>query len=319
VAQLVKPFTTLGEQVELLKKRGMGVGSENLDHWLQSVGYYRLSGYWYPYRAIKSNGHRADEFVAGTNFDDVAKLYEFDRKLRTLVHDGIERVEVAIRSSVSNTIGEIDPFAYQNKSIFRPGFAHANWISTVNTRIGRAHKNSTMVQHHFIKYGGNLPIWALVEILDFADTSKLFSGLTSKHQWTIAENLGISIIDTRLSPNQRSKARKHHPLARWMEQITVVRNTAAHHSRLWNSTFVPAPTAAMKTVTGLESLPEGQSERLYGALLVIAKITSKASPGTPWANRVDQLVDTTFSEIKLRDPQEMGYPMRHPPGLFKLG
>lgn len=43
---------------------------------------------------------RADTFVQGSTFTEVAGLYEFDRKLRTLVHDGIERIEIALRTRV---------------------------------------------------------------------------------------------------------------------------------------------------------------------------------------------------------------------------
>lgn len=43
----------------------------------------------------------------------MAALYEFDRKLRTLLHDAIERVEVGLRSHLSYHVGRIGPLAHE--------------------------------------------------------------------------------------------------------------------------------------------------------------------------------------------------------------
>lgn len=46
-----RPWKSFSEQLELLKSRGMVVTDEAsaLDY-LERVGYYRLSAYWYPFR-----------------------------------------------------------------------------------------------------------------------------------------------------------------------------------------------------------------------------------------------------------------------------
>ena len=107
----MKQYLTVDEQISLLKSRGMQLDGEP-ERWLRAVNYYRLSGYWYVYRAVVTRDGtfaRADEFQEGTTFSAVTALYEFDRKLRTLVHDGIERIEVALRSHVSSVLGARDP------------------------------------------------------------------------------------------------------------------------------------------------------------------------------------------------------------------
>lgn len=133
-------------------------------------------------------------------------------------------------------------------------------------------------------------MWVLVDILDFADISIMYDGMPATAQWQIAQGLGIDVDDSLLSSNQRSKTRKNPPLARWLQQLTILRNTAAHHSRLWNKSFTPASTAALRTIPGLASLPTGQSENLYGALLLISQILQIVSPGSggraksePWS------------------------------------
>jgi len=70
---------------------------------LEQVGYYRLSGYWYPCRSyvldenqnillspITRKPLRANTVVVGTNFNDIFQLYLMDKKLRILALDVIE-------------------------------------------------------------------------------------------------------------------------------------------------------------------------------------------------------------------------------------
>ncbi len=46
-----KPFKTIDEQIELLRYRGMTIADDEVArHALETLGYYRLSGYWYSFR-----------------------------------------------------------------------------------------------------------------------------------------------------------------------------------------------------------------------------------------------------------------------------
>lgn len=309
---LVKPFTTIDEQIDILASRGLALDRVTAGQWLRSIGYYRLSGYWYPYREIGDphRRDRLDHFTPDANFDDVVRLYEFDRKLRTLIHDGIERVEVSLRSHVSYLIGSNGPLNYRDPTMFRPDFDHPTWLATARTRVDRARRHSKSTRHHEAKYGGELPIWVLIEVLDFADVSKLYDGLPARKQWMIAERHGVTIDDSALSANQRKKARKVHPLARWFEHLTVLRNACAHHTRVWNRSFTPVSTAGLRTIDDLRSLPEGQSERLYGALTVMGHLMQGISPGTTWAGKLRSLIESSFIALPGREVAEMGFPER---------
>lgn len=306
----VKPFKTIEAQVDLLASRGLALDKDEVARWLRNVGYYRLSGYWYPYRLEtgQPGATRLSTLEPGTTFETVARLYEFDRKLRTLIHDGMERIEVALRSHTSYRIGEHGPLDYRDASLFRPNFDHSGWMATARRRIARAKRHSEPIKHHEARYGGDLPIWVLTEVLDFADVSKLFSGLRTQEQWQIAETLGVRIDLSSLSRNQRFKAKKLHPLARWFEQLTVLRNTCAHHARVWNRSFTPVSTTGLRTIEELYSLPEGQSERPYGALTLMAFLLQVTSPGTTWAAKVRSLIDESFVGLPSRSVAEMGFP-----------
>jgi abortive infection bacteriophage resistance protein len=88
-----KSALTFEEQADLLLARGLiGDRTELIDR-LKAVSYYRLSGYLYPFRNLPT-----DKFVPGTDLATVWRRYNFDRRLRLVLLDAIERVEVAVRT-----------------------------------------------------------------------------------------------------------------------------------------------------------------------------------------------------------------------------
>lgn len=222
--------------------------------------------------------------------------------------DGLERVEVALRSGLTNELGALGPLAYRDTKNYRSDFDHRRWLQTADSRIDRAAKSSASVRHYAAEYGGRYPLWVLADHLDFADSSRLYEGLPIRRQWAIAERLGLHVDLSKLNSSQQKKAKKHHPLVRWLEQLTIVRNTSAHHSRLWNRSFTPASTAGLASIPALSTLPHGQSERIYGTALVTAQILTTVSPGSSWAPRLRTLILQSLETIPRRSAAEMGCP-----------
>jgi len=239
----LKPWRALPDQLALLQARGLAVGHREaaLDY-LERLGYYRLSGYWYPLRAVDHDASRArgqvvrsDHFVAGSRFESVARLYVFDKKLRLLALDALERIEMAVRVDVAHLLGQRDPLAHENPACLHGNFAkkriphgrdagqtqHQLWLNKYETLVQRARKQP-FVQHHLQHYG-KLPIWAAVEVLDFGLLSKLFAGMQFADQAQIAATYG--------APNGLA-------FAQWLRSLNFIRNVAAHHSRLWNINVV---------------------------------------------------------------------------------
>lgn len=288
----------------------MRVDERSARQWLANVSYYRLSAYWYPARRDDGDGGRRDEFVPGADFADAVRLYEADRKLRTLVHDGMERVEVGLRARIGNRVTEDGALAYKDPAFFRPTFDHAEWMRTAGRRINRAGALNEAIRHYRNTYGGCFPFWVLAEVLDFSDVSRLFEGLRSQVQREIAEGLGFRIDLDSLSSSQQAKAKKSSPLARWLEQLTIIRNTCAHHGRLWNRAFAPAPTAPFRNQPGFALLPEGQSERIFGALVIMARMLDSTSPGSSWSTRVSDLLRAELQPSPLVVASSMGIPGR---------
>lgn len=86
---------TLDEQADRIIQRGLHADRDELIQRLNSVSYYRLSGYLFPFRE-----HGSDHFRSGTKLSEVWDRYCFDRKLRMLILDSIERIEVSVRTKL---------------------------------------------------------------------------------------------------------------------------------------------------------------------------------------------------------------------------
>lgn len=98
----IKPAKSPADLVQQLKQRGLVISDEaRAERYIDNIGYYRLSAYMYPFLSEPKAAH---QYKPGVTFDRVLRLYRFDKKLRVLLFNEIEKIEVAFRAAVVNTI-----------------------------------------------------------------------------------------------------------------------------------------------------------------------------------------------------------------------
>ena len=133
-----KPALTFHEQFGLLASRGLAVPDpERAMRWLRHVSYFRLSAYFLPFKS-------GENFKPGTTFDRVAGLYIFDRKLRLILLDAIERIEVALRTALTYEIAHRHgPFGYADAANFGSRFGHRTLMSRFTRLKSRPKKRSS--------------------------------------------------------------------------------------------------------------------------------------------------------------------------------
>lgn len=313
-----KSHLTYEDQVELLRGRGLAVtdGAAAL-RLLQAVGYYRLSAYVYPFRdmlpdpaqRIASPTHfRAESIKAGTSFDDIASLWQFDRKLRLLVLDAVEAVEIGLRTKVAYTLGARDRFGHMhpnalNEKACRDPYwrdrrnddsRHSVWLEQYNKLL--ADSKEDFVRHNVHKYA-ELPIWVGVEVLTFGALSRLFGLLRQDDQTLIARELGIKGGSL---------------LASWIETVNYLRNVAAHHSRLWNRTTTYKVRGPKPGQVGsdLSHLTGGTpTDKVYSSLAVTAYLIRRIDPHNNWPRALMTHVRKFPTSTGLSPEGEMGFPM----------
>ena len=95
-----KPYTSAHDLISPLQSRGLTIANTTkTERYLEFIGYYRLSAYMYPLLQMPKEQHR---YKPNTTFDQVMMLYRFDKKLRLLIFNEIEKIEVAVRSAIVN-------------------------------------------------------------------------------------------------------------------------------------------------------------------------------------------------------------------------
>ena len=213
-----------------------------------------------------------------------------------------------MRTRIGESLCADDPLFYLNPENFRAEFEHKEWLQIAQKRIERVGRRNESIQHYRDCYDSRFPFWVLAEVLDFSDVSRLYDGMRVSDQRLIAEGLEIKIDLSALSRRTQEKLKKRSPLARWLEQFAIIRNTCAHHGRLWNKSFTPAPTSALKSQTKFLALPARQSERIFGAIVVMSHLLRVTSPGTTWPDKVATLLNQDFLQNPLVKASGLGIP-----------
>ena len=293
-----KPWKGYNEQLTILKFRGMLVGDEvKASNYLERIGYYRLSGYWYSFRKheVTSLGNnklgyvRHDDFMDNSYFEDAVKLYVFDKKLRLLALDALERIELSVRVDVAHLLGEKDIYAYENSHNFYRDFHsivrkrsgktnHEEWLESYQKNLKRSRK-LPFVAHYMSKYG-KLPIWVSTEIWDFGMLSKLFSGMQRVDQDKIAQKYGAVSGMT---------------FETWLRAFNFIRNVSAHHSLLWNSNVLERASPIKDDIF----LAKLRTERAFIYFCLMQKLLLVICPNSSWGQRFSDLMDD-FPEVRCK-------------------
>jgi len=296
----IKIHLSFREQVLLLQSRGMSIADPAAaEDVLRRVGYYRLAGYWHPLRLAGG-----DQFIPGSTFELVYELCEFDRRLRLLVLNAVERVEVAVRVDVAYLLGKKHRLAHALPTLLDARFCserdhktnqtgHESWTRKLQEAISKSKED--FVTHHTAKYGGRMPIWVVTELWDFGLLSRFFSGMQYKDQNHIA---------VRYAAGDGSIFRS------WLRAINYIRNVAAHHSRLWNRNIVDRPRFPRgdrhHLLNHLISDSHAQT-RVYGLLCILQYMVRTISPADEWRRDVSELA-AKFPHSALVDLRQAGFP-----------
>lgn len=287
-----KPPKSFSDQVRILQSHGLHVPDvAKAELYLSQLNYYRIAAYTLPFE----HNHATHQVIPGTSFDDVLNLYVFDRELRLLLLDAIERVEVSLRTQMAYHLSHrhntahphLDPTLFQNSARYWAGFR--------NLEKEVAKSNEDFIRHLTTKYKEALPpIWAVVELMTMGQLSKWFSNIQARQdRRAISQIYGI---DEKV-------------MTSFCEHLSLVRNMAAHHARLWNRDITKKmrlPTHGPRDLYGsLWGLPDTdrRSRKLYNTFTMTLHLMNVIAPGHYWKARVKDLIATYAI-----DTSKMGFP-----------
>jgi abortive infection bacteriophage resistance protein len=281
-----KPFLSYAAQLQLLKDRGLTIDNDNKAlYLLEHVSYYRLSGYWYPLLADKTN----HIFKPDATFDIAFKIYCFDRELRRLVLAEIEKIEVAVRAKITYILSETKgAFWFQDAILFSNPVSHADTLSKIGDEFARSDED--FIKAFKNKYTNPLPpSWITMEITSFGSLSMLYKNLKpgfEKREVSHHFGLADGVFET------------------WLHSLVYLRNVCAHHTRLWNR--------AMRITAKIPLSPKRQwlnnatisNDRTYFILCMIIYLLQTVNPKNTFAKRFKNLLEK-YPNI---DVKALGFP-----------
>lgn len=282
-----QPLST-EEHIQLLKDRGLIITSDNRARkYLNNVGYFRLTGYMYHLQTRDGN----HSFIGKVSFDDIINLYQFDKKLRAIIMEYMERIEVAVKAKLTNKYGLNHGFFwYTNDALYVDKAIHYS----INSEIAETFVNP---QEGFLKsFKFNYkdepspPSNMALETLTLGKLSRLYKGLDN----------GVEKIEIASEFNCISST-----LTSWLIYLTNVRNVCAHHSRLWNKKitadrpFIPS----RKDYKFNGTMTEDFNTTMYGIISIINRLLLSFNPENRFIEKIESLIEEYSIETKL-----MGFP-----------
>jgi abortive infection bacteriophage resistance protein len=273
-----KPAKTPKELLSHLESRSLVITDRAAClHALRHVGYYRLLIYMRPLQTEPGK-----VFKQGTVFEDVLALYNFDRELRLLCMDAIEKIEVALRAAIINTLAvEHGPHFHADASNFTKLTDYSDFLRTAISAKYLA------IKHYADSYDSPqiAPVWAIAEAITFGMLSRLYSSLTLSNRKLVARQFGYD----------------EEVLVSWFRTLNTLRNMCAHHNRLWNASLaVDMP----KIAKALKSLFK-DNKSFHARAVVLVALLAVIDPQSTWTRQLRELLDRYPSV----NPTVMGFPV----------
>lgn len=283
-----KPALSLTEQLEKLKARGLIIDDESKAvHYLSNISYYRLRAYTYPFQDNDDPDH---PFVQPISFEEIINLYVFDRRLRLLVFNAIEKIEIALRTKIIYDYSlHYGSHWFLNKDLFHNSvFFQAN---TKNLKKEIARSTEVFIAHYRNTYSTPEipPAWMSLEVISMGLLGKILSNLK---RGDAKDNLAVSF----------GLVKAEH-LTSWVHALVNLRNICAHHGRLWNRRLSITPLIPYNTLYPFMKNIEIYENKLFAQLCCINYLLRVISPGSNFVADLKSLLQF----CPLADGQDMGF------------
>lgn len=279
---------TIPDQILKLKDRGLKFENEpKAANYLSNISYYRLRAYTYPFQNNMVDEH---PFNVDVSFEQIISLYVFDRKLRLLIFDAVEKIEIAFRTQIIYHFALTHGSHWQLKpELYRNPMWFANHLDSLQKEIDRS--NETFIDHYKTKYTNPTepPCWMSLEVISMGLLSKIFQNLKKgPEKNTVTAHFGLTDVSV---------------LENWMLCFSTLRNICAHHGRVWNRRLTPIklPTCPTNTFLSNKSI---YINKLYATVSCIEYVLKIISPDNTFSKRLKDLMAT----CPLAQTKEMGFP-----------
>jgi abortive infection bacteriophage resistance protein len=270
-----KTTETIEALISKLRLRGLTITDENAAITaLTFIGYYRLRGYFIPYYHMtqerKPQIQEPKTFIPGTTLENIIELYEFDRKLRLIVLEQIQKVEIGMRTCLSEYMSaKYGCHWFMNLTNLDNDYNYEGFFKQIRD------SKEIFIDHYNVTYDHPKypPSWMITETLSFGSWSRIYKNLHHYDQKRIAQKFNIRSAEV---------------MASWFHTLSHFRNLAAHHNRIWNRTFKAFPPGKLNGYESHMSNPQN----LYSRLVVLKYLSDQVS----WSDGLKNQLDTLMAD-----------------------
>lgn len=223
----MKPFTSIEDQISILKKRKLTIPNEEAAKFLlKRYGYYNIINAFKDVFIINKNTIY-EQFKKGTTFNEIYSLFCFDKKIRILFLEYILKIESSIKTIISyNFSKNYGVCNFLNINNFNPTPAKISpqsVIDNINNTLNDKIKNKDKMIIHYLNIHKHIPCWVLFNILSFGQISQFFRIMKIAERIDIAKELS-DMFDKKIYVNH---------LDNYLTNLSLVRNICAHDQRLY--------------------------------------------------------------------------------------
>lgn len=227
-----KEYKSYRQQLNILRSRGMTIGKgsqgSRVMRILERENYYNvINGYKELFLESKAVDDVEETYKAGTTFDEVYALYNFDRELRNIYVKYLLKLENTFKTVIAHEFsakyGHDNYLKIENfdNSEEKNISSSIKLIGDIQQEIARQMSKHHQVVTHYMTEHGYIPLWVLVNVLTFGKIENFYKNMKPADKTTVAKQF-------KLQPNE---------LAKFMHMLALARNKCAHDERFFDMKF----------------------------------------------------------------------------------
>lgn len=243
---------------------------EKASHYVARVGIDRFEIY---FRSLQKHSQNGPDPKIPLN--DVLKIYKFDRRLRLLTLDALERIEVTTKALICCDMAEKYGQAWLKEKRCGVPWALRKEIVSNIIRVVRIRSGEELNFSEAVRLSDQ---GLASDAMSFGQMSKLLGYLQAD---------GQQLVSGMFRSNPKA-------FSSWLRTLTHVRNDCAHHMVLWDKRYVTRPRipGSISRQFGDITPPPDFNAHYFGHATLIYYLVQGVARNTRWHQRIYDLLNS---------------------------
>lgn len=272
--EYTKQAIDFSDQLSVLKQRGLIIDNEDQAvRYLHSISYFRLTSYLVPMES-DTDTHT---FKPQSRLHTAITLYNFDRKLRSLIFTSIQDIEIALRTRIIHYFSLAHgPFWFMRNDLFRDQTIQQACMNAITTEVNRSKEEFIAAYRRNYSSPEFPPAWKTLEVVSFGTLSKLFCNFKN--------------VEVKKKVARDFNLPQYTYLESWIKCAVVLRNACAHHARIWNKRYPTMPTMPQRLPESWVAINNFRPNKLYHQLCYLAYMEASIVPNSAFTRALVKLL-----------------------------